>query len=180
MGSVVCSETTAAAVGAQGRLRRDPFAMLPFCGYNMGDYFGHWLDIGQTEGAILPRVYYVNWFRKGADGTFLWPGYGENSRVLKWIFERCDAKGIEGGVSTPIGVIPAPTSLDTAGLDHADAILHSLLAVDREAWLAEIPGIAEYYASFGERLPPGLARELEALETRLRDGKPGEGSPTGP
>jgi len=167
LGSIVASETTAAAAGAQGRLRRDPFAMLPFCGYNMGDYFGHWLAMGERKGAKLPKFFYVNWFRKSQAGKFLWPGYGENSRVLKWIFERCDATGLEGGEMTPIGVVPKAGSLDTAGLGMDGELLKELLAVDREAWLAEMPGIAEYYASFGAHLPPGLDAERRFLEERL-------------
>jgi phosphoenolpyruvate carboxykinase (GTP) len=167
MGSIVASETTAAAAGALGRLRRDPFAMLPFCGYNMGDYFGHWLDVGSTPGATLPKFFYVNWFRKGKNGKFLWPGYGENSRVLKWIFERCDAKGAEGAVETPIGFLPAKEGLDLANLDLEPGILDELLNVDREAWLAELPGIGEYYDSFGEHLPAGLRGELKKLGERL-------------
>ncbi|HUX41939.1 MAG TPA: phosphoenolpyruvate carboxykinase (GTP) [Rectinemataceae bacterium] len=167
MGSIVASETTAAAAGALGRLRRDPFAMLPFCGYNMGDYFGHWLDVGATPGATLPKFFYVNWFRKGKNGKFLWPGYGENSRILKWIFERCDAKGAEGAVETPIGFLPAKESLDLANLDLEPGILDELLNVDREAWLAELPGIGEYYDSFGEHMPAGLRGELKKLGERL-------------
>jgi phosphoenolpyruvate carboxykinase (GTP) len=170
MGSIVSSETTAAAGGAMGRLRRDPFAMLPFCGYNMGDYFAHWLAMGETPGAKLPKVFYVNWFRKGAEGKFLWPGYGENSRVLKWVFERCDAKGLEGARMTPIGIVPEAKNLDTKGLDLSPAILDQLLAVDREAWLSELPGIAEYYASFGGHLPAGLAAEHRSLGERLGAG----------
>ncbi|MDA8408818.1 MAG: phosphoenolpyruvate carboxykinase (GTP) [Treponema sp.] len=167
MGSIVASETTAAAAGALGRLRRDPFAMLPFCGYNMGDYFGHWLDVGATPGAILPKFFYVNWFRKGKDGKFLWPGYGENSRILKWVFERCDARGDEGAVETPLGLVPARESLDVSGLTIDAPVLDELLSVDRDAWLAELPGIGEYYNSFGEHLPAGLRAELDKLGERL-------------
>ncbi len=170
MGSIVASETTAAAAGALGRLRRDPFAMLPFCGYNMGDYFGHWLDVGAVPGATLPKFFYVNWFRKGKDGKFLWPGYGENSRVLKWIFERCDARDAEGAVKTPIGYTPTREGLDTRGLGIEDRLLDELLAVDRDAWLSELAGIGEYYDSFGAHLPRGLREELGRLGERLKTG----------
>jgi phosphoenolpyruvate carboxykinase (GTP) len=167
MGSIVASETTAAAAGTLGRLRRDPFAMLPFCGYNMGDYFGHWLEVGARPGAWLPKFFYVNWFRKGSDGSFLWPGYGENSRILKWVFERCDATGTEGAERTPIGFLPSRKALELEGLDLSESMLDTLLSVDREAWKAELPSIAEYYASFGERMPKGLSAELDALRERL-------------
>ena len=167
LGATVASERTAAANGTVGEVRRDPMAMIPFCGYNMGDYFGHWLAMGEQKGAKLPKFFYVNWFRKSQAGKFLWPGYGENSRVLKWIFERCDATGLEGGEMTPIGVVPKAGSLDTAGLGMDGELLKELLAVDREAWLAEMPGIAEYYASFGAHLPPGLDAERRFLEERL-------------
>jgi phosphoenolpyruvate carboxykinase (GTP) len=166
LGSIMGSETTAAAAGAVGNLRRDPFAMLPFCGYHMGDYFAHWLDIGESADASrLPRLFYVNWFRKGADGKFLWPGYGENSRVLAWIFERCadDAAALD----TPIGRIPGPGALATAGLSLAPGALDELLAVDPDAWRAELPLIEEHYAQFGDRLPQALREELAALEKRL-------------
>ena len=168
MGSIVSSETTAAAAGALGRLRRDPFAMLPFCGYNMGDYFGHWLEMGSAPGAVLPKFFYVNWFRKGKDGKFLWPGYGENSRILKWVFERCDAEGLEGAVESPIGLLPSRESLDIGGLGLSDGVLDALLEVDRRAWLAELPGIDEYYETFGEHLPASLRAELARLGEKLR------------
>jgi len=159
--SVMASETTAAQSGAVGQLRRDPFAMLPFCGYNMADYFGHWLDVGATASAgALPRIYYVNWFRKGTDGRFLWPGYGENSRVLRWVFERCE--GQAKAADTPIGLVP--TSLDTLGLD---VDLEALLEVDRDEWRAEVKSIQEHYAVFGDRLPPLLDDELNDLRRRL-------------
>src|SRR2546427_3412327 len=137
LAATTSSETTAAAAGKVGQLRRDPMAMLPFCGYNMGDYFAHWLKIGATRGANLPRIYYVNWFRKDDKGKFLWPGYGENSRVLKWIFERC--YGTVNAVDTPIGRLPRPEDLDTSGLDIPTAVLTKLLSVDTEGWLGEIP-----------------------------------------
>jgi phosphoenolpyruvate carboxykinase (GTP) len=168
LGSTVSSETTAAAAGAIGQLRRDPFAMLPFCGYNMGDYFGHWLSIGRaTAEENLPRIYYVNWFRKDADGRFLWPGYGENSRVLKWIVERLD--GTAAGVDTPIGVVPTRDALDTSGLDVADADLDVLLSVDPATWRQEAALIPEHFERFGDHLPKELWAEYEALLARLED-----------
>jgi phosphoenolpyruvate carboxykinase (GTP) len=166
LGSVIASEKTAAAAGKIGELRRDPMAMLPFCGYNMADYWRHWLSIGQRAGARLPRLYCVNWFRKGQDGGFLWPGYGENSRVLKWVFERCE--GTAKAVETPIGNLPAAGELELGGLSLGGRELHELLSVDDEGWLAEVPLIREYYAQFGERMPEELLAELEGLEQRLR------------
>jgi len=170
LGSVMTSETTAAAAGATGELRRDPFAMLPFCGYNMGDYFGHWLRIGQRAGAELPKIFYVNWFRRGADGKFLWPGYGENSRVLKWVFERVHGDG--KAVDTPIGRLPASGALDLSGLRVAEAAMKELLRVDIEGWRAEIPGIKAHYERFGGHLPKALWDELSALGKRLEAGEP--------
>ena len=137
LGATMSSEQTAAAFGTVGQLRFDPFAMLPFCGYNMADYFEHWLEVGRTDGAQLPRVFYVNWFRKDADGRFLWPGFGENSRVLEWVFRRCDGEG--EAVETPIGLVPAEGDLDTEGLDLDPAALRELLTVDEEAARAELP-----------------------------------------
>jgi phosphoenolpyruvate carboxykinase (GTP) len=170
LGSIMSSETTAAATGAVGTLRHDPFAMLPFCGYHMGDYFAHWLKIGaQADGAKLPRIYYVNWFRKGADGKFLWPGYGENSRVLKWVFER--VMGRAKAVDTAIGRLPAPGALDVSGLTMPEASLKELLRVDTEGWSKELEGIRTHYAKFGSRLPQGLKDELAALEQRLQSAK---------
>ena len=169
VGSIMASETTAAAAGAVGKLRRDPFAMLPFCGYNMADYFAHWLEIGASaDPAKLPRIFYVNWFRKNADGKWLWPGYGENSRVLEWVFERCQGRG--GAVETPIGYVPARDALPTAGLAVSAADLDELLHVDVDEWRREIPLIEEHYAQFGDRLPEALHDELDALEKRLGDG----------
>jgi len=166
LGSIISSEKTAAAAGKIGELRRDPMAMLPFCGYNMADYWGHWLSIGERQGAKLPRIYYVNWFRKSDGGDFLWPGFGENSRVLKWIFERCE--GTAKAVETPIGQLPTPDALDLSGLDLDADDLKTLLSVDRAGWLQEIPLIREYYAKFGDRLPPALASWLDQLEEALR------------
>jgi phosphoenolpyruvate carboxykinase (GTP) len=144
-------------------------AMLPFCGYNMGDYFAHYLKIGSRRGAKLPKIYYVNWFRTGGDGKFLWPGYGENSRVLKWIFERCDGK--VHAVDTPIGRLPEPADLDTKGLDLPASDVAKLLGVDVGGWLAEIPSIREHFAKFGSHLPEALKREVDELEERLRNAK---------
>ncbi len=165
VGSIISSEKTAAAEGKVGELRHDPMAMLPFCGYNMADYWAHWLRIGKRSGARLPRIYHVNWFRKSPGGEFLWPGFGENSRVLKWIFERCE--GTAKALETPLGFLPADGSLDLSGLDLPKEDIAHLLSVDVEGWLAEIPLIREYYAMFGDRLPPELGRELDALEERL-------------
>jgi phosphoenolpyruvate carboxykinase (GTP) len=160
------SEKTAAATGGLGELRRDPFAMLPFCGYNMGDYFAHWLSMtDRTDEARLPTIYGVNWFRKGDDGSFLWPGFGENSRVLEWICRRLD--GEAGGAETAIGVVPTAADLDTEGLDIHTADLDAALAVNAEEWKRELPGIREYFAEFGDRLPPRLVEQLDALESRL-------------
>ena len=165
LGSIMASEKTAAAAGKIGDLRRDPMAMLPFCGYHMGDYFAHWLKIGDKAGAKLPKIFYVNWFRKNDDGKFLWPGYAENSRVLKWIFERCDdtAKAVD----TPIGKLPADGALDMKGLKLSDDAKHELLQVDEDGWKAELPLIHEHFAIFGAKLPKGLKDELAALEKRL-------------
>ena len=165
LGSIISSEKTAAATGKIGELRRDPMAMLPFCGYNMADYWSHWLNIGRRAGAKLPKIFYVNWFRKGEDGKFLWPGFGENSRVLKWVFERCDGKA--AAVETPIGLLPAKGALDLDGLELGEAQLQQLLKVDADGWLQEIPLIRDYYAQFGERVPRALYDELDALEQAL-------------
>ncbi len=168
-GSIIASEKTAAADGGLGELRRDPMAMLPFCGYNMADYWGHWLKIGQREGAKLPQIYYVNWFRRSPEGRFLWPGFGENSRVLKWIFERTAGKA--EAVETPIGNLPAEGALDLSGLDVSAEDMATLLKVDVDGWLQEIPLIEEYYAQFGDRLPAQLKQEVEALRERLQQAK---------
>jgi phosphoenolpyruvate carboxykinase (GTP) len=163
LGANVASEKTAAAEGKVGELRHDPFAMLPFCGYNMGDYFGHWLDIGRREGAKLPRIYYVNWFRKNADGKFVWPGFGENSRVLKWIVDRLN--GEARAVPSPIGLLP--DRLDVKGLDLSADDLRTLLTVDREVWREEAALIPEFFATFGPQLPKELWEEYDALLDRL-------------
>jgi phosphoenolpyruvate carboxykinase (GTP) len=167
LGSIMSSETTAAEVGAIGKLRFDPMAMLPFCGYHMGRYFQHWLRIGEREGARLPRIFYVNWFRKDDDGKFLWPGFGENSRVLAWIFRRCD--GEADAEETPMGLVPAQGALDTEGLDLSQDELAELLKVDPDEWRAQLPQVHEHYAKFGDSLPAELRSQLEALERRLGD-----------
>jgi phosphoenolpyruvate carboxykinase (GTP) len=160
------SEKTAAAVGGLGELRHDPFAMLPFCGYNMGDYFGHWLSmLERTDEASLPTIYGVNWFRKSEDGRFLWPGFGENSRVLEWICRRLD--GDAGGVDTAIGIIPSAGDLELGGLDVWVDDVNAALAFDAAEWRRSVPGMREYFAEFGDRLPPALTAELDALEERL-------------
>jgi phosphoenolpyruvate carboxykinase (GTP) len=166
MGSIASSEKTAAAAGTVGEMRRDPFAMLPFCGYHMGDYFTHWLEMGKkTDANKLPRIFYVNWFRKTSDGKWLWPGYGENSRVLKWIFDRIEGTG--KAVETPIGYVPAPGAIDISGLNVSDADMAELLKVDTNDWLKEVESIKKHYSQFGDRLPQGLKDELAALEKRL-------------
>ena len=166
LGSIMASETTAAATGAVGNLRRDPFAMLPFCGYNMADYFAHWLSIGDSaDPAKLPKIFYVNWFRKDEDGRWLWPGFGENARVLKWVFERVSGTG--RAEETPIGLLPAPGAIDTEGLDVSAADMEKLLAVDLDDWRAEVPSIREHFSLFGDKLPSRLAAEVDRLEERL-------------
>ncbi|MBZ5645814.1 MAG: phosphoenolpyruvate carboxykinase (GTP) [Acidobacteriia bacterium] len=169
LGATASSETTAAAVGKVGQLRRDPMAMLPFCGYNMGDYFGHYLKIGQRSGAKLPKIYYVNWFRQDENGKFLWPGYGENSRVLRWVFERVD--GTAKAEETPIGRLPVRSEFDMSGLNIPAANLEKLLNVDVNGWLAEVPLIREHFAKFGSHLPQGLKDEVDKLEQRLKAAK---------
>ena len=170
LASNVASEGTAAAENAIGALRRDPFAMLPFCGYNMGDYFAHWLALGaKADPAKLPRIYFVNWFRKDARGKFVWPGFGENSRVLKWIVERLEGKA--DAVDSPIGRLPTPESLDTSGLDLTDEQLELLLSVDPEVWIEEAALIPADYNKFGDRLPQALWAEHAALLERLEQAR---------
>lgn len=166
-GSIVASEKTAAAAGAIGELRRDPMAMLPFCGYNMADYWSHWLNTGKHEGADLPSIYYVNWFRKDNNGKFMWPGFGDNSRVLKWVFERC--VGTADAVETPIGNVPTMEAVDFDGLELSEGDKAELLRVDVDGWLQEIPLIREYYASFGGRVPEDLEKQVDLLEARLKE-----------
>jgi len=166
MGSIVGSEVTAAAIGLKAGVRRDPFAMLPFCGYNMGDYFGHWIKIGKRAGAILPKIFYVNWFRKDENGKFLWPGYGENSRVLAYIFDRCNNEGET--VDTAIGKVPSVKAIYTKGLAGMDETkMAKVLEVSNEDWKAEVALIEEHYARFGSHLPEELATELAGLKERL-------------
>ena len=165
LGSIMGSEKTAAAAGAVGDLRFDPMAMLPFCGYHMGDYFAHWLRCGERDGAVLPRIFMVNWFRKDDDDGFLWPGFGENSRVLAWIFRRCDDEA--EAVDTPIGRVPAAGAIDTGALDISDEAMTELLKVDSSEWRQQLPQMQEHLATFGDRLPEALRAQLKALEERL-------------
>jgi phosphoenolpyruvate carboxykinase (GTP) len=167
MGATVSSETTAAATGAVGQLRRDPMAMLPFIGYNAGDYFAHWLRVGETTGAKLPRIFYVNWFRKSETGAWLWPGFGDNARVLKWVFERIT--GAVGAVDTPIGNLPKVADLDVDGLDIGDKEVAQLLRLDLGEWLEETESIAGHLATFGDELPPELTEQLTRLRERVQE-----------
>jgi phosphoenolpyruvate carboxykinase (GTP) len=169
LGSTMASETTAAATGAVGHLRRDPFAMLPFCGYHMADYWAHWLSFAERMDAEkLPRIFSVNWFRKDASGRYLWPGFGENARVLAWIFERCAGRG--AAVASPIGYLPAPGALDVQGLDLAGEQLASLFEIDAGEWHEELDALRAHYATFGDRLPPALGNQLKQFAARLQAG----------
>ena len=169
LGSIMASETTAAAAGAVGNLRFDPMAMLPFCGYNMADYFAHWLKIGKgADASKLPKIFFVNWFRKSPEGKWLWPGYGENSRVLKWVFERVSGSG--EAVQTAIGQLPTQSAIDTSGLKVDADDMAELLRVDIEGWRSNLPQIEQHYAQFGDRLPSELTSQLQALEKRLAEG----------
>jgi phosphoenolpyruvate carboxykinase (GTP) len=167
MGSIMSSETTAAQAGAVGQLRFDPMAMLPFCGYNMGDYFAHWLEVGRRDRAKLPEIFYVNWFRKNDNGKLMWPGFGENSRVLAWIFRRCD--GDARAEETVIGLVPpvGEGGIETEGLDVSAQTMAKLLEVDAGAWKEQLPQMRDHYARFGDRLPGELAAQLNGLEQRL-------------
>ncbi len=167
MGSIVGSEVTAAAIGLKAGVRRDPFAMLPFCGYHMGDYFGHWVNIGETapDKTKLPGIFNVNWFRKGADGKFLWPGYGDNIRILKWIFERLE--GTAGALETPIGFVPEKDSIDISGLTGVADKMDKILNVDTDEWLAECELITEHQQQFGDRLPKEMSEQFISLKNRL-------------
>ncbi|HZB49566.1 MAG TPA: phosphoenolpyruvate carboxykinase (GTP) [Mycobacteriales bacterium] len=166
LGATLSSETTAAATGQVGVVRRDPMAMLPFIGYHAGDYFQHWIEVGKgADSTKLPRIFYVNWFRRDADGGFLWPGFGENIRVLKWAVERIE--GAAAAVETPIGYVPTAGSLDVSGLDMEPADVERVLRVDAEEWRAELPQIEEWFAKIGDKLPSGMQDELEALRLRL-------------
>ncbi|ARP51043.1 phosphoenolpyruvate carboxykinase (GTP) [Caproicibacterium lactatifermentans] len=168
VGSIMASETTAAASGAVGVVRRDPMAMLPFCGYNMGDYFAHWIEMGKKLGDKAPKIFNVNWFRLDKDGNFLWPGFGDNLRVLDWILDRCDGKA--NSVETPIGYVPTPEDIDMTGLEDAVSpeTMKDILTVDKDQWRKEADAITEHYKKFGDRLPKELSAELAALKQRLQ------------
>lgn len=167
LGSIMASETTAAAGGAVGNLRFDPMAMLPFCGYNMADYFGHWLKVGAaTTSENLPKIFFVNWFRRDEDGRFMWPGYGENSRVLKWIFDRLD--GNANATKTAIGYLPSPADIDITGLNVTAADMNALLSIDSEGWKSALPQMRDHYAQFGAKLPAPLTTALNELESSLK------------
>ena len=165
LGATMSSETTAAAAGEVGKLRFDPMAMLPFCGYNMADYFQHWVELGKAHADQMPRIFVVNWFRKDEDGRFLWPGFGENSRVLEWVFRRCNGEGET--VDTPIGMVPAPGDLKLDGLEISDEAINELLTVDAEQVKAQLPQVEEFLAQFGDKLPDEITAQLEALRKRL-------------
>jgi phosphoenolpyruvate carboxykinase (GTP) len=166
VGTSVSSEMTAAAKGTVGKLRHDPFAMLPFCGYHMADYFNHWLEMGhQTEPHLLPKIFHVNWFRKSSNGKFLWPGFGENMRILKWMFERVDGK--THAEKTPIGYVPTPDSLDLSGLEISEENLKELLTINHMDYLKELEELESYFYIFGAKLPQGIREELDAQKNRL-------------
>jgi phosphoenolpyruvate carboxykinase (GTP) len=164
MGATVSSEMTAAAVGGVGQLRRDPFAMLPFCGYNMADYWNHWVEMGENF-SNLPKIFQVNWFRKDKDGKFIWPGFGENSRVLAWIVDRLE--GQVEGVESPLGILPKSEDLNLSGLQLSAEDLSELFRIDRESWLEECSLTDEYFDMFGDRIPAELETELSELKKRL-------------
>jgi phosphoenolpyruvate carboxykinase (GTP) len=172
LASNVASEGTAAAENKVGELRRDPFAMLPFCGYHMGDYFAHWLKIGERDGARLPKIFFVNWFRKDQHGKFIWPGFGDNARVLKWISDRLD--GAAEARETPIGFVPAKGALDVSGLKISDEAMETLTGVDLDIWDEEASLVTPHYEKFGDRLPQRLWDELAALVERLGDARAGK------
>ena len=165
IGSAMASETTAAAAGAVGVVRRDPMAMLPFCGYNMGDYFQHWLDMGKKLGKNAPKIFNVNWFRTDDEGNFIWPGFGDNMRVLNWIIDRCE--GTADAVETPIGYVPKAEDIDLTDLDMDIETLRSILKVDRATWEKEAAEIEEHYKKFGNKLPKELRNQLEMLKANL-------------
>jgi phosphoenolpyruvate carboxykinase (GTP) len=171
LGAAMASETTAAATGAVGVVRRDPMAMLPFCGYHMGDYFNHWLKMGEANAQVpekkLPKIFCVNWFRTATDGRYLWPGFGDNLRVLSWILERCEGRA--AAEDTPIGLLPTSDAIATAGLDLAPAAMRELLDIDRKAWLDETREVGAFFAGIGDPLPAALERERQALAARLAD-----------
>ena len=165
VGAGVASETTAAAIGEVGVVRRDPMAMKPFCGYNFADYWAHWLSFEQRSDR-LPRIFHVNWFRQDADGNFLWPGFGENLRVLRWIIDRCEGRA--DAQDTPIGYLPLPEDIDVQDLDVSAETMQALLSVDAEQWLDEVDAVSTYLQSYGERLPPALVDEQEKVLAALR------------
>ncbi len=165
VGSIMASETTAAATGAVGVVRRDPMAMLPFCGYHMGDYFKHWIEMGKSVGDKAPKIFNVNWFRTDDEGHFIWPGFGDNMRVLMWILDRCDGKA--DAVETAIGYEPKPEDINVEGLEIGTDVIADLLSVDKELWKEETKGIHEFYAKFGDHIPAELTKELETLEANL-------------
>ncbi len=183
LASIMSSEKTAAAAGKIGEVRRDPMAMLPFCGYNMADYWQHWLDMGKEGGATetdwgdMPRIFYVNWFQKNAEGKFIWPGFGDNARVLAWVFEQCDGEGQGEGQGknqvreTVIGNLPTPGAIDTTGLDLSEHDLERLLGVDVQGWLCELADVRGYHQKFGDRLPTEIATQMNKLEARLEEAK---------
>ncbi len=168
LGTSVSSQITAAAKGEVGKLRHDPFAMLPFCGYNMGDYFKHWLDMGkEANQQKLPKIFYVNWFQKDEEGKFIWPGFGENIRVLKWIFERTsDVNNVD---RTPIGFVPKRDAIDLSGLSLSEKQIRELFNVDKQAWLKEVEDLNEYYQTFKDHLPQEIRDELQELKRRLEE-----------
>ena len=176
LASIMSSEKTAAAAGKLGEVRRDPMAMLPFCGYNMADYWQHWLQMGAHGGADestwagMPRIYYVNWFQKGKDGKFIWPGFGDNARVLAWIFRRCDGEG--DARETPIGNLPTRDAIDTSGLELSEHEMDRLLGVDVQGWLCELADVREYHEKFGDRVPSAIVDEMDKLEAKLNDALP--------
>jgi phosphoenolpyruvate carboxykinase (GTP) len=161
----MASETTAAATGEVGVTRRDPMAMLPFCGYNMGDYWAHWLKMGERGGDRMPKIFHVNWFRRDANGKFLWPGFGDNLRVLRWIIDRVNGKG--KAVETPIGHLPTADAIDTAGLALPEGAMSALLAMDKKDWKEEARHMGEFFTKFGDRLPAELKKQREDLVKRL-------------
>ena len=167
VGSIMASETTAAAAGAVGVVRRDPMAMLPFCGYHMGDYFQHWIEMGEKLGDKAPKIFNVNWFRTDADGHFIWPGFGDNFRVVEWIIKRCE--GQVDAVETPIGFVPKAEDINLDGLeDFSIDTLKEILAVDKAAWAKEAEGIEEFYKQFGDKLPAALKEQLETLKANCQ------------
>jgi phosphoenolpyruvate carboxykinase (GTP) len=171
LGATLSSETTAAASGKLGVLRRDPMAMLPFCGYNMADYWAHWLSMA-SRASRPPKVFRVNWFRTGAAGRYLWPGFGENLRVIKWVLERCAGRG--QAVDTPIGAVPTRDAIDRRGIELGDEALDELLRVDLAEWIEAVQGQQEFFATFGERLPAGIREEHDGLARRIEGATPPE------